>query len=249
MAFSTSLKTETVKDILIRRLGSVDIDVHTPIESSPAPIKLVLDEATKAKHYARAVDRLGIGELYNTAYFGANGEIKTTAQTVAKAWAERIKSGDKSQNFLVLMGTCGVGKTWAGISALLDLAVTFKAVGFENPDWLSHVNGRFFTHFMLAESVLRTDDGGKLRQSMLNTPVLMLDDLRAEGTGRVSDALVAWMDSLIDHRYSHCLPTIITSNTTGDQFKTTYGEKIEDRLRHKGVIKRFSDESLRKVNT
>ncbi len=245
MVFKTPPKTETVRDILLR-VGNFEVNLHTHVEPRPTPAPLVLDDATKATHYAQAVDRLGIGELYHDAYFGSKTERPTMAQEDAKAWAERIKAGDKSKSFLLMIGNCGTGKTHSGISALLDLGVSFQAIGFENPEWVSHVKARYFTHHILAESVMRTTDGYKLQQAMLTTPVLMLDDLRAEGTGRVSDALVAWMDALIDHRYRHCLPTIITANTTSEQFRITYGQKVEDRLIQSGEIIQYSSPSLRK---
>ncbi len=201
----------------------------------------------KEHHYENAVHRLGIGERFNNCFFGASREILTECQIKAKEWAFNFKEGNKEKPFLLMVGTCGAGKTWAGVSALLHLAVTFRGWGGDKPnDWYSEAFGRFHTHYQLAESVFRDDYAEENRRNMLNTRVLMLDDLRAEGTGRVSESLLAWMDELINHRYNHNLPTILTSNTTSEQFRATYGEKIVDRIQHAGVVLKVNSESLRK---
>jgi DNA replication protein DnaC len=206
---------------------------------------LALD--VKEYHYQNAITKLEIGERFNNCFFGASGEILTECQIKAKEWAFQFKEGNKEKPFLLMVGTCGAGKTWAGISALLHLAVTFRGWGGDKPDnWQSQAFGRFHTHYQLAESVFRNDYAEENRRKMLETRVLMLDDLRAEGTGRVSESLLAWMDELINFRYNHNLATILTSNTTTEQFRATYGEKIVDRIQHAGIVLKVNSESLRK---
>jgi DNA replication protein DnaC len=242
-------KKQTAQRVITSRFGTFELKMNqsNPPEHKPAPSLLVLDSETKRKHYAQAVEKLNLGQRYTACYFVAEGEILTDAQVQAKKWAEQIKQGDTSKPFLLMTGTCGTGKTWSGISALLALGVQFQGWGtVESPEWTSHVTAKFYTHYQLADAVMRTDDGNRQRSAMLSTPVLMLDDLRTDGTGRVSEALLAWLDELINHRYNHCLPTIITANTTGEQFKATYGQKIEDRLIHAGVILKINRSSLRK---
>jgi len=72
--------------------------------------------------------------------------------------------------------------------------------------------------------------------------MLVLDDL---GTERPSDVWLSLLDELIDRRYGDGQKTILTSNLDVEAFKSRYGERICDRIRHDGVIAGAGAESLR----
>jgi DNA replication protein DnaC len=199
----------------------------------------------KRYHYDSVIDDLGVGERYYGCFFGVENEIQTDLQKASKQWAHDLKSGNKEKPFLMMLGTCGTGKTWAGLCGLLEVGVYLEG---RNEIDLSHSrsNVGFFTHYDVAESVFFHDKAMADRKKMFNAHVLMLDDLRAEGTGKVSDAFIAWMDELINYRYSHNKPTIITANTTAEKFQVTYGERVVDRIQDAGVILKVNSKSLRK---
>lgn len=62
---------------------------------------------------------------------------------------------------------------------------------------------------------------------------LVIDDLGSEYVD-VKGSLAALLDGIINERYANLLPTLITTNLHGTEFKSSYGERIARRIREKG---------------
>lgn len=71
---------------------------------------------------------------------------------------------------------------------------------------------------------------------------LVLDDL---GTELMTPTWQQALDDILDYRYQHSLETMLPTNLSADEFKTRYGERISDRIRHEGTIHSLAAPSMR----
>lgn len=101
---------------------------------------------------------------------------------------------------LLLIGPTGTGKTWQAYGAIR--ALTAAGLGVR---WQATTAADLYADMRPRQG---TDPESMLRQTM-RVPLLLLDDLGAERTTEWTQELTY---RLINWRYSHQLPTIITSN-------------------------------------
>lgn len=153
-----------------------------------------------------------------------------------KYYADNLKDNVKAGIGLVLRGQIGTMKTTLAV-AVLQAAVDSGMSGFfiTMPSLLDTI---FTLKERSPEEWVRFE--GKLR----TTPLLVIDDLGAEyQTGWVLNKV----DAIISERYNRCLPMIITTNLTGEQMRTTYADRVIDRLRSTCQIVTFDGKSLRET--
>jgi len=129
---------------------------------------------------------------------------------------------------LVLAGGVGTCKTGSACWAL-----TFKP-------------GRFCT----ADEAVRLSTSNAAEdvdmwRRVRNAQLLVLDDLGGEYSGEKGWG-VRVFNGLLDHRYSHGLKTIITTNLTSQRFKQDYGERVADRIRETGRFLVLGGASVRR---
>lgn len=74
---------------------------------------------------------------------------------------------------------------------------------------------------------------------------LVIDDLGAEYLDEKGFYL-SLLDEVINERYAHRLPTLLTTNLTADAFKGRYGERIADRIRECGRFVALGSKSMRR---
>jgi DNA replication protein DnaC len=143
-------------------------------------------------------------------YLDAKVEHPAVADWVAKT----IEGTDDS---LLLAGTVGVGKTHTGYAALAAVVLGRAARG-------QSCQPAAVTHTDLCEAVRPDGEGiSRLQEATL----LMLDDLgAAHVTAWNADAVYR----VIDHRWTHMLPTIITSNFDPGTLSAMLGERLTSRL-------------------
>lgn len=119
---------------------------------------------------------------------------------------------------LAIVGPTGTGKTHQALGAVQALLLSGVALRWE--------------------MVSMADLLGKLRprpkssseeefDRFANVPLLMLDDL---GTAKGSEWAEETTGRLIDHRYIHDLPTVVTSNVPPHKFSEVLGERVASRL-------------------
>lgn len=133
-------------------------------------------------------------------------------------WALRLAGGWK-QN-LVLTGPVGSGKTWA----LWKAAETAVRTGYEGLVVIVTA-GQF--RRVIAPA---TADQAELARYFA-AGLLMIDDL---GTFRLSEWDLDNLGELIDARWSHHLPTAVTSNK--NDLGALLGPRIASRLQHGALI-------------
>lgn len=147
--------------------------------------------------------------------------------------AENIKRGYG----LILMGGYGTMKT--------TLAVAVLRANIENGR-----SGLFLPMCSLMDNLftmrdLSREEWARYEKRVRSTPLLVLDDLGSEDTGK--SWVKAKADSIITERYNKMLPIIVTTNMTQEELLTTYSGRIVDRLRNTSKCLTFGTVSQRRV--
>ena len=120
---------------------------------------------------------------------------------------------------LLLTGDCGTGKTHLAVAILRETAEAgIPGMFVVVPDLLAKMKASF-----------NTKDGkaAELVEAAKNAPLLVLDDLGAEDP---KVWVIELIYVLINHRYEHMLPTIITTNYDGTKIGEVFGKRIQSRL-------------------
>lgn len=125
-----------------------------------------------------------------------------------RAW---FKEGSGS---LILLGTVGSGKTYAGVAVLRHLCMENDATA----QMVSVVE--LFRK-------LRPEGGGRI-EDYLDADYLLLDDLGIEKPSEWTEQILF---DLVDNRWRNEKTFVVTSNLTPDQLKATVGARVWDRLR------------------
>lgn len=136
---------------------------------------------------------------------------------------------------LVLAGAVGCGKTTAAAHWLIHAR---RRQTYIRPD-----PRRFLPVAELAR-LNRFDDDAMSRVERASE--LVIDDLGAEYLDD-KGAFASMLDGVVDARYRHLLPTVITTNANGDQFKARFGARIVDRIRELGEFVELNGSSLRRA--
>lgn len=79
---------------------------------------------------------------------------------------------------------------------------------------------------------------------LLRASRLVIDDLGTEFQDTKGN-FMAILDEVVDVRYDHSRPTVITTNLDAEAFKARYGERIADRIREKGAFVSIDSASMR----
>lgn len=141
------------------------------------------------------------------------------------AWADRALADNAAAGALLLTGLTGTGKTHQAYGALRRIAAggpdRFELIAVNSADMYGNL--RPSQVMGAAERELRR---------FSEVQYLLLDDL---GTAKTSEWTEEVTYRLINYRYNHCLPTIITSNLpardeNGPDLSTFVGARVASRL-------------------
>ncbi|MFE0177970.1 ATP-binding protein [Streptomyces sp. NPDC059002] len=142
-----------------------------------------------------------------------------------RSWADRALADPSSAGALLLTGLTGTGKTHQAYGALRRIATggpdRFELLAVNSADMYGHLRP---TH------VVGSSERGLRRLSTVQ--YLFLDDF---GTSKTSEWTEEITYRLINYRYNHCLPTIITSNlpardADGPDLTDFVGDRVASRL-------------------
>ena len=150
-----------------------------------------------------------------------------------RALAEISAFEEQRFALLVLSGPVGCGKTTAAAQWLTRARRRATFVKLEP---------RMFLPVAQCARLNRFDDNAMVLVERARA--LVLDDLGAEYLDD-KGAFTSLLDSIIDARYRHLLPTVITTNLRAAEFKARYGERTIDRLRERGEFIELKGASLR----
>jgi DNA replication protein DnaC len=133
----------------------------------------------------------------------------------AQEWLAAYRTGRRQS--LIIMGPVGTGKTWIAAAIARDLMIHPRPV----PTTLVTVAD-------MLDSLRGARPGLDIDMMMYaSAPVLILDDLGAESpTTWVTEQLYR----LSHTRYHNGLPTILTTNLTGDEIRARYEIRIIERF-------------------
>ncbi|MFD5766197.1 ATP-binding protein [Streptomyces sp. NPDC127049] len=119
---------------------------------------------------------------------------------------------------LRIVGPTGTGKThqaYGAIRSLLAAGVRLRWEAVTAADLYARLRPR------------PGFDSERDLQSLMRCPLLLLDDLGAAKTSEWTEELTY---RLINHRYEHLRPTLITSNLTTDTLRAALGDRVASRL-------------------
>lgn len=124
----------------------------------------------------------------------------------------------RSGRSLLIVGATGTGKThqaYAALKALLLSGISCTAAAETAPELYATLRGRFNGN----------SDGDMLVTTRAN--VLLLDDL---GAAKHSEWVEEINYRIVNHRYEHQQPTILTTNVPPKNLATILGERVASRL-------------------
>lgn len=155
------------------------------------------------KHKARLLSAADIPAIYSDRNF-LMFEPRDPSQTDAIARVvEFLEKYPDVERGLLLVGPCGVGKTHLSVALL-------KALIMEK-----QVSGRFVDEAELLSRLQHSynpftqETEERILESLKNADLLVWDDL---GTGRPTEWAKSKITEVINHRYTHCSRTVMTSN-------------------------------------
>jgi hypothetical protein len=133
---------------------------------------------------------------------------------------------------LILAGPVGLGKT-----ALLSAAYTYR-LGPDGAGLAIEYNrlmSLLLEHVRRDEDQDQADSAELLCHAAACAPVLFLDDLGnaprdGEGVREETPGRQRWLFDIINHRYVHFLPTLITTNLDFDGLYRQFGAKVAERI-------------------
>jgi len=169
-----------------------------------------------------------------------NYKTKTDENKKAlKIIVEYISNFDKHQekgDWLVLLGDYGLGKTHLALAAARECLKYYAGQFIEKKPFSTHYNGSpkalFITSSEMVQSIRDSYDSDNLDELALmkdykTTRLLILDDLGAE---KSSEWQQEKMYLILDYRYRELLPTIITTNLYGKEFKAHLSPRVFNRI-------------------
>lgn len=187
-------------------------------ETYPPCVKLVA--FYKQQRIDALLGRSGMGERFKRRTFATFRAIRQTEKALkeCQAFCTRLQKDDHARGVL-LMGNYGCGKTHLAAavvhkSAENGIASMFVVV----PELLAKIRSSYNVHDGKADDII---------EAAKRAPLLVLDDLGAE---KASDWVREQIYVLVNFRYEHMLPVLITTNNTGKGLEQELGRRTLSRL-------------------
>ena len=137
-------------------------------------------------------------------------------------WALDVLGDPRQAPSLLLVGPTGTGKTHAAYATLRLLSESRRST----VTWRAASTAVFFGDQRPRPGQSAHDSEGAFER-YAKAPVLLLDDL---GATKNSEWTEETLYRLIDHRYTHCLPSVFTTNVPPGDLGERLGERIASRL-------------------
>lgn len=136
-----------------------------------------------------------------------------SAYAKCRAYADSYTDSDR--NSLMIIGKCGTGKTH--LAAAIANYLLDKGIPVLFDTYSGHL------HKLRADM----DKDTHYRERMQNIDILILDDV---GREKVSEWSQSIMFDIINYRYEHVLPIVVTSNLDTKELADYFGSAVWSRL-------------------
>lgn len=174
----------------------------------------------KMQEVSRLLDDSGLGDRFKQRRFETFQTDSNTAgaKREAERFCDELQQNPKATG-LMFVGSYGCGKTHLAAAILHRCAENgLPGMFVVVPELLARIRTSF-----------RTDDGKaeEIIDAAKTSKLLILDDLGAEKT---SEWVTEQLYMIINYRYEHMLPTVITTNNTGAELEQELGRRTLSRL-------------------
>ena len=174
----------------------------------------------KLREVSKLMNASGLGDRFKKRRFETFRPDSNTAgaKQEAERFCEDLRNNPKATG-LMLVGPYGCGKTHLA-AAILYRCAEYGVAGMfvVVPELLARIRTSYRTGDGKAETVIETAK---------NAQLLILDDLGAE---KASEWVKEQLYVIINYRYEHMLPTVITTNNTGAELEQELGRRTLSRL-------------------
>lgn len=203
-------------------------DEETVLERKGGIIQYLAGEAQRLKASS------DLGKRFSNRTF-ENFDVKRnrTAYASAVEFAERDDLFEAKRNCLILLGGVGTGKTH------LAAAITNKLIDRGIPVLF----GTFSEHLQHIKDEFDHASTETYLSKMKSTPMLVLDDV---GKERWSEWTQSILFDVINYRYEHMLPTIMTANFDDDALLNYSGNAVASRLNEMSIAVHTKGEDYRR---
>lgn len=159
-----------------------------------------------------------LGERFDSRTFATFDKSRDkNAYEQASAFAESENLFKDRGNGRIFVGGTGTGKTH------LAASITNVLIGRDIPVLFA----TFSEHLNQIKSQFNTPEDGKYLSEMKNVMMLIIDDLGAELDREYSRQILY---DVINYRYEHRLPIVITTNLNTSGLLQQYGDRVYSRL-------------------
>lgn len=189
-----------------------------PIDDQPTP-----DEPGHPEYHRRQRTEIALKRWSTATPYRYQQATATHPEVIA--WADRVIDDPRTAGILFLTGPFGTGKTHQAYGALRRIAETgpdrFEVMAYTAPD----------LYALLRPNGSERGPEAELKR-LTRVPLLLVDDL---GTEKISEFTEEATYRLLNERYNHCRPLIITSNLpahdpNGTDLVDKVGARITSRL-------------------
>ncbi len=173
----------------------------------------------KQKSHSNLLDKVKIPRRYENCHFQSY-KISNPSQQKAYGYASKLAMEYPAvERGLLLMGTCGVGKTHLAVSILKALTERkFSCLFYEFGSLLKQIQDSYNPNTQSSEL--------KILSNIFDAEVLVLDEI---GASKPTDWVRDTMAHIINTRYNDKKLTIFTTNFL-DERKADKEETLEDRI-------------------
>ncbi len=174
----------------------------------------------KLREVSKLMNASGLGDRFKQRRFETFQTDKNTAEAklAAERFCNELQSNQRATG-LMLVGPYGCGKTHLAAS-IVHRCAEFGITGVfvVVPELLARIRTSYRTGDGKAEAVIDMAKRAKL---------LILDDLGAE---KASEWVKEQLYMLVNYRYEHMLPTVVTTNCNGAELEQELGRRTLSRL-------------------
>lgn len=176
-------------------------------------------ECRKPKSDSNWLDKVRIPRRYESCHFQSY-KVTNPSQQNAYGYASKLAMEYPAvERGLLLMGTCGVGKTHLGVAILKALTERgFSCLFYEFGSLLKQIQDSYNPNTQSSEL--------KILSNIFDAEILVLDEI---GASKPTDWVRDTMAHIINTRYNDKKLTIFTTNYL-DERKSDKDETLEDRI-------------------